>query len=165
LTIKGPIGRFLRLVLRIWSTPLFGIGMRGEEFDIKFLPSRGGTPASLGIDERIAQIDLARDNLLAGLSAVNELKADAERNKEELRQARQQMEQVRLDKTAAEKELDGIKQIAGSHFEVVKKLIGVPSRTQIAQERFIGFLVGFFASLLASGIWWLCGKLYYHFKG
>jgi hypothetical protein len=50
--------------------------------------------------ERLAQIDQARENLLSALSAVDEVKAAAERNKAELRDAIEQIEQTRVEQGA-----------------------------------------------------------------
>jgi DNA repair exonuclease SbcCD ATPase subunit len=143
------------------STPILRFGFRGEEVIFELLPSTEHSP---GIDERIAQIDLAKDSLESALSAVDELKAAAERNKDELRDALERIEQTRADKAAAEKELENVKQIAQADVEVFKKLAGVPSPAQIARERFIGFLVGVIASLTAWGILLILKRLWDQLK-
>jgi chromosome segregation ATPase len=117
-----------------------------------------------GIDERIAQIDVARDSLESALSAIGELKAAAERNKEELRTALGRIEEARAAEAAAEKELENVKQIAQADVEVFKKLAGVPSRAQIARERFIGFVIGVVASLAAWGILRILERFWGHLK-
>jgi ABC-type transporter Mla subunit MlaD len=153
--IKGPIGRFLAFALRVWSTPVLRFGLRGEQFHVELLP---GLRETSSIDERLAQIDDARANLMAALAAVDELKGTAERNKEELRQALERVEQLRADRSAAEKELQDMNTIAKTDIKVFKKLAGIPSRSQIGWERLIGFIIGVAASLIAALIWKALGQ-------
>jgi len=133
----------------------------GECVRVSFLPAR---PETSGIDERLAQIDQARESLVSALSAVNDLKATAERNKAELRDALERIEQTRVEKAIADKQLKSVKQIAQADVEVFKSLAGIPSRAQILQERFIGFIIGVLASLMASGILWTLVRTLNHFK-
>lgn len=151
--MHGFVGRLLAMVYRIWTFPLLRFGVRGDQFQLEFFPSRAAGPA---LDERIAQIDIARENLKAALSAVDELKATAEKNRQDINSALGRLKQVHHDKAAAEKELLNVKQIAEADIDVFRKLAGVPSRRGIARERFIGLIIGIVASFLASLIWWLC---------
>ena len=59
---------------------------------------------------------------------------------------------------SAEKELEAVREIAKSDIGVFQKLAGVPSRQEVAKERFIGFLLGIAASVLASAVWWALTK-------
>lgn len=155
--VKGPIGRGLAYLLRLWFHPVLSLRARGDEYHVELWASMEQTP---GIDERIAQIDVARDNLESALSAIDELKAAAERNKDELRGALERIEQARAAESAAERELENVKQIAQADVEVFKKLAGVPSRAQMARERFVGFLIGVIASLAAWGVLWILKRFW-----
>jgi hypothetical protein len=164
--IKGPVGRFLALLLNAWSTPLLVLGAsRDGRFRVEILPVLdellGKSP---GIDARLAQLDHARDNLVTALQAVDELKATAEKNKRELNQALERIGQAQSEKDAAEKELESVRHIAEADVEVFKRLAGVPSRSQIARERFIGFILGVLASVVATGFVWFGAWLWEYFK-
>jgi hypothetical protein len=107
------------------------------------------------VDERIAKIDVARDNLLEGLQAIDELKREAQENKRELAIAIQTIENLEQERSVAEKELRAIRGIADADTSMLRKVIGVPSQTQIWKERLFGFVSGVMASVVASFIWWL----------
>jgi gas vesicle protein len=147
--IEGKVGRILSAVFRVWTTPLLGIGLRDGKFQVEFGPGQIKTPA---IDERIAQIDIAKKSLETALSAIDELKTTARRNREDLNETLNHLQQAAEDKTAAERELSSIKQIAQTDIEVFRKLAGVPSRGDVARERLFGFIIGVVASLIASGL-------------
>jgi hypothetical protein len=149
--IKGKIGQILSIALRVWTTPVLGIGLRDGKFQVEVGP---GKIKTRGIDERIAQIDIAKQSLEAALSAIDELKTTARHNREDLNEALNRLRHVGEAKTAAERELSSIKQIAQADIEVFRKLAGVPSRADVARERLLGFIFGVAASLIASGLWW-----------
>lgn len=161
--IKGLVGRFLALLLKAWDTPLFVLGYsRDGRFRVELLPEILGK--SPGIDARLARLDHARDNLVAALQAVDELKATAEKNKRELNQALERIEQAQSEKAAAEKDLKSVRQIAETDVEVFKRLAGVPSRSQIGRERFVGFILGVLASVVATGLVWFGTWIWQFFK-
>jgi len=149
--VRGFGARVLGLVVRAWNATLLRIQVDGDRAQVSFLPSE---PAASGIDERLAQIDRARESLESALPAVNELGAAAERNKAELRDALELIEHTRAEKAMAEHQLQNLKEIAQADIEVFRSLVGIPSRAQIARERIIGFILGVIASLIASGIFW-----------
>lgn len=107
------------------------------------------------IDQRIANLDVARDNLVAAVTAIDELKAEAEQNKTELSSALDRLRLLEAEKANAEQELASLRQIASADIAVFQKLAGIPSRRDIVRERLVGFLLGLLASLAASLIWWL----------
>jgi hypothetical protein len=117
--------------------------------------SRDQTPRSQTIDERIANLDVARENLAAAVTAIDELKAEAEQNKGELSSALQRLRMLEIEKATAEQELASLRQIASADMAVFQKLVGIPSRRDIVRERLVGFLLGLLASLAASILWWL----------
>jgi hypothetical protein len=84
--VKGSIGRWLvrtyRLLHSLLSAKIL-IGVRGnDEFCVELVPIKKS-----GIDERIAQIDSAKRNLVAALSAVDDIKTAAQENREDLNDA------------------------------------------------------------------------------
>jgi cell division protein ZapA (FtsZ GTPase activity inhibitor) len=107
------------------------------------------------IDERIANLDVARDNLVAAVTAIDELKAEAEQNKTELSSALERLRSLEAQKASAEQELASLRQIASADIAVFQKLAGIPSRRDVIRERLVGFLLGLLASLAASLVWWL----------
>ena len=56
---KGPVGRFLALLLKAWSTPLLSFGIRRDgRFHVELLPDLDELlRQSPGIDARLAQLD------------------------------------------------------------------------------------------------------------
>lgn len=145
------IARVLVKALDLWTTPVFSFGVRNGKPFVEFLPT--DSPRG-SIDERIAKIDAARHNLAEALEAIDELKATAEINKAEVASALERLDEAQNQKAAAEKELQAVRAIAQTDVEVFKKLAGVPSKTDIAKERLVGFLIGVTASIFASIIWW-----------
>ena len=74
----------------------------------------------LGIDERIRKIDKARENLVEGLAAIDELKQSAERSTTEARAALEQLAQLKLDKQSLEA-------IIATDVRVFREVAGIPS--------------------------------------
>ena len=111
--IRGPLGRLCATLFKwaytFWYSTVLRFGIRGNQFYFEVFPSEQDTA---GVDQRLAQLDTARRNLLVALSAVDELKETAERNKDELRQALARVAELRSHKSAAERELREIKTIA-----------------------------------------------------
>lgn len=155
------VAAFLSTLTAAMSQPVLRIGTRnGRPYaDIVF-----DSAPRQSIDERIAKIDAARANMAEALSAIDELKEAANTNKADLEAALEQLGQTRAAKSAAERELNVVRKIANSDVEVFRRLAGVPSRSQVAKERALGFVFGVIASLLASGLWWLIAKLCPVFK-
>ena len=101
------------------------------------------------IDERISKIDLAKKNLLESLSAIDELKTEAENNKLEFEKTINDLNRIKTDKSTLETEYDSLKQLSTKELNSLKTLIGIPDKNK---ERLIGFVSGIVASLIASGI-------------
>jgi hypothetical protein len=155
------VAAFLKTLTDVMSKPVLRIGtMNGVPFaDIVFDDKPRQT-----IDERIAKIDAARNNLADALIAIDELKAAAGTNKADLEVALEQLGRTQAEHTAARKELELVRQVANSDVETFQRLAGVPSKLHIAKERALGFVFGVLASLLASGIWWAVTKLWPYLK-
>lgn len=104
------------------------------------------------IDERIKKIEIAKQNLIDGLSAIKELETEAENNKNEIKKALLEIQKLRVNKDDLEKELNSIKQVISSDVSSFKKIAGIPTEMQKKRERILGFISGVIASVLASGI-------------
>lgn len=104
------------------------------------------------LDERIARIDAARQNLVEGINAIDELKREAEKNKKDVTQALKQVAVLERDKASLNQEIQTMRAVLDSDVEAFRKVAGVPSETEIRKERYIGFISGVIASVIASGI-------------
>lgn len=138
--------------LDLWTKPVLRFGIEDGKPTVEFFPER---TERVNVDQRIQKIDAARRNLCEALDAIDELKAAAEENKTELSIALELLNTVRTDQKSAERELTAVRDIAKSDIEVFQRLAGVPSQKQIAKERFVGFLLGVTASIVAAAIWQL----------
>ena len=137
-------------LLKWWSTPVFRYGVENGRAYAKLFP---GLDEEEGIDERIRKIDEARENLVFALSAIDELKNEADLNKKEAHDLKARIQELSLEKSAVDVELQEIKKITGSNIDAFKRVAGIPSRQQIAKERLVGFILGILASLLATLLW------------
>jgi hypothetical protein len=155
------IATILTKALDLWTKPVLRFGIEDGRPTIEFNP----VPIQrASVDERIAKIEVAKRNLTEALEAMEELQQAAEENKAELATAIERLGLAQKERSSAERELEAVRGIAQSDIEVFKKLAGVPSRMAIAKERFIGFLLGICASVIASGLWWGVMKLWPLFK-
>jgi hypothetical protein len=62
------------------------------------------------------------------------------------------LDELRKNKNILESELEKTKEIISTDIGTFRKMAGVPTPQQIIRERFIGFISGVIASLIASGI-------------
>lgn len=141
--------------MTLWTKPVLQLRIRADRASVEFMPK---VAPRQSIDERIEQIDSARLSLVGALTAIDELKFSAEKNKVELAATLKTLTAAQTQSASAEKELEAVREIAKSDISVFQKLAGIPSRSQIAKERFIGFLLGIAASVLASALWWALSK-------
>lgn len=111
------------------------------------------------IDERIAMIDSARANLLEGVQAIDELRQQAEQNKKDVANAMQQIALLERDKNSLEEQRKAIAAMIDSDVTAFQRIAGIPSKTAIRRERFIGFISGVIASTVASGVVWMIVKI------
>jgi len=112
------------------------------------------------IDERIKKIDLAKKNLVEGLSAIEELKTEAQNNQRDAQNALLEIKRLKGDKSNLETELESIKRVIKSDVSTFKKIAGIPTDKEIKRERVMGFITGVFSSIIASGLIWLGIYLY-----
>jgi hypothetical protein len=155
------ISILVNTILDIWTKPVLRLKIEDGKPSVELFPH---TSPVVSIDERIQRIDAARQNLAEALDAMDELKIAAEQNKAELATAIERLDAARQERASAEKELQGVREIAQSDIEVFKKLAGVPSKLEIAKERLLGFLFGVLASVVASMIWWGLTKFLPYFN-
>lgn len=116
-------------------------------------------PATKSVDERVARLDEARNALMEGLQAIDELRDEADRNKQDLAAALAELSTVQVSKATAERELYAVKEAVNVDIEVFRSLARIPNEAQIRRERLMGFITGVLASILASTIWWAGSKL------
>jgi multidrug resistance efflux pump len=140
----------LALLFRVWTKPLIQFGVKNGKAHIVILPERGD---QVGADERIRKIDEARNNLASALTAMDELKEEANTTKAEAEALREKVSSLIYEKNLASNELNEIQNLVESNIGVFQRLTGVPTRKQIAKERFVGFALGILASLIASLLW------------
>lgn len=155
------IATALSKALDLWTKPVLRFGIEDGKPTVELFPERTDRAS---VDERIQKIDAAKHNLSEALDTIHELKVAAEQNKAELSVALERLNDAKLQQMTAERELTAVRDIARSDIEVFQRLAGVPSRKQIAKERFIGFLLGITASIVAAGLWtlgeWLWQRLW-----
>ena len=111
--------------------------------------------ATQSIDDRIAKIDEARNNLVEVLNAIDELRSAAEKNRHDAEAALRQLEQLEHDKANLEKDLASTRDIIEADVTVFKQIAGIPSADDIRRERVLGFITGVVSSVVASGVVWL----------
>jgi hypothetical protein len=116
-------------------------------------------PATKSVDERVARLDEARNALMEGLQAIDELRDEADRNKQDLATALAELSTVQVSKATAERELYAVKEAVNVDIEVFRSLARIPNEAQIKRERLMGFITGVLASIIASAIWWAGSKL------
>lgn len=145
------IANALVKAVNLWTKPVFGFGIRDGRAYAELMPK-----VSLyeTVDARLAKIELARKNLTDALEAIDELKSASEANQRELAIALERLHDAKEKKTSVEKELQAVQSIAQADIGVFRKLAGVPSKTEIAKERLVGFFLGVLASIVATVIWW-----------
>ncbi len=107
---------------------------------------------SSSLDERLKKLDVAKESLEESLSAIEDLKLEANKNKQELEEALERLSFLEQEKATAEEELKEIRKIAESDSQVFRKLAGVPGQNEIFRERIIGLVTGVFASIVAAGV-------------
>jgi len=137
--------RLIRFYFRIFDYLLSGVGI-GFRTDFPLLME---VPVSRSRDDRIAKIDDAKSNLQDALSALSELKSEAETNKAELEEALRRLAEARAGHAAEAEQLEQIRAIAEADITAFRRMAGINP----ARERLIGFLGGVAASLIAAGLW------------
>jgi hypothetical protein len=151
------VGRALNTLLRFYLRPFDKMLRQFESLGIATPAVKVQWAESKTRDERIAKIDVARENLQDALAALGDLKAEAEHNQIALNEAIQKLDATKAGHAFETKQLEQVREIAEADIAAFRRLAGInPTR-----ERFIGFLGGVFASLIAAALWrlgeWVIG--------
>lgn len=120
---------------------------------------------SQSLDERIAKIEEARNNLFEALQAVDDLRRTADENKQELKEALEKLTQMESQKASLSTELAEIQKIKNADVGAFRDLIGIPTAKDKWWERFIGFVSGIVASIIASALWIFGTNIVKYFLG
>jgi hypothetical protein len=113
----------------------------------------GDKPSQETIDSRIAKIDSARTSLSEALSAMDELKDRAEKNRRDLEFLRYQIQRAETHRKGVSGELEVLTEMAALDSEAVRRALKLPTRVSIWTERVIAFLFGVVSSTVASYIY------------
>lgn len=98
-------------------------------------------------DERIAKIEIARDALVESLSAIDQMKIDAEKAKKDYEKNSENLNRIIESSQDAEEKLADIRAAMQSDISAFQSLAGVPN---IKRERWIAFLAGILASTVSA---------------
>jgi prefoldin subunit 5 len=109
---------------------------------------------SESIDARLKKIETARQNLTEALTAMDELKETAERNRRDLEDLTGAIARAESDKADLNAQLEALKKLSDIDTEVVREAPRIPTEVDKWKERIWGFVVGgVIAGLVATGIW------------
>lgn len=142
---------YIELIAKILKRLRFRI--RGGAIEVSF-----DRKVEENIDERIRKIDVARANLVDGLSAIDELRQSAEDNKKEVQAALEQLAVLEKDKAHLQEKLQSVRQVISSDVQAFREVAGIPSQSDIRRERVVGFVSGVIASIVASGVIYAIAK-------
>lgn len=145
-----PLDRLVQAAIRLWTYPVAGTEYKDGKSRIVLFPSRAYRKSAERTD---SESNVARESLQAAFDAVKRLQDDAFASEQALAHTSETLQAVHEKKALADRELESVRQIAASDITAFQKLAGVPSPTQVARERFIGFILGVLASLLATAVW------------
>lgn len=106
-------------------------------------------PPPPSIDQRLAKIEVAKAALVESLSAVEELQRQAQDSKVEHERVRAELATAVASKDDVERKLQAVQKLIAQDVDAFQALAGVPN---VGKERFIGFVSGFLASIIASGV-------------
>jgi hypothetical protein len=115
--------RIFRTVLKIMSGSM-GVTVALDLVDALVNNEKGD------VDKRIAKIELARENLLEALCAIDEIKMSAQQHKKELAEIRDSVAEIgkERDQLSADKEL--LVQMTATEKDRLREMLGVPTRLQ-----------------------------------
>jgi chromosome segregation ATPase len=153
LKFKGPIAATVARVLYLWFEifdRLLGarVRIRGDSAGLSLSLERPSNRIG-SIDERIEKLDVAREHLADALLAIDDLKNTAKDSKIELAELQNRFTVLEEQKASAESKLEEIQIVTRSDIEAFRTLAGIPN---VRRERFIGFVSGLVASLIATAI-------------
>ncbi len=101
--------------------------------------------------ERIRKLDEAKDSLVEGLEAIEELKREAKVSQVEVEKALGQITALEENKASLEQELKHVKTLIKADVNTFRKVAGL-SDADVQKERILGFVSGVLASIIASAL-------------
>ncbi|MDF1740472.1 MAG: hypothetical protein P1U86_15030 [Verrucomicrobiales bacterium] len=107
---------------------------------------------SKSIDKRIEKLDDAREALSQGLDAIDELRTDASRHKNEVKKALEELSDLSSETAELEAKKDSIAKVLDSEVSAFRDVAGIPSEVQRRRDKVLGFVSGVIASMVASGL-------------
>src|SRR5690606_33743463 len=109
------------------------------------------------LDDRLAKIDVARENLAEALRAMDEIRDQAKDNKHALEALNRELEGTSREKENAAKEIETLRSLAQLDTETDRRALGVPTtRRRMGGLRF-SCSRGGIASLAAAWLWRVIG--------
>jgi hypothetical protein len=145
------------LVVTLLATELVRFAKRlNVKFGIKILGFEIGVgPAETTetIDARLQKIEVARTSLVEALSAMDELKTMAEKNKSDLADLIAAINRAEHQKVSLDEEVHTLRALAALDSEGVRKGLKLPTAVDLWRERIYGFIFGLIAAVLGSFIW------------
>ena len=107
-------------------------------------------PETLSLDERIKKLEEAKISLTQALTAIDELQHQASKNKADAEKALKDLIALEKDKEKLDEQIKADKQLISTDVEHFKKMAGIPTEQEKRRDRFVGFISGVFASILAT---------------
>lgn len=145
------VGRLLKnLRLRLNLDPLAPFS---PSISIEYTSSRRA-------DERIERLEDARKALSEGLQAVEDLKQEAEKNKQDSVQALATLAKLREHNASLSQQIEASKTIIESDIDAFRKIAGIPSEREQRRDKLLGFWTGVLASIVAAVLWALGSYLW-----
>lgn len=116
-----------------------GGALGGSVADLLFTLKKAETS---DIDARIAKFDVARENLMEAMAAIDEMKASAESKKQELTDLEKSVAEIgkQRDDLNADREL--IARLTSSDKDRLRRVLGAPTRLQSIVTTIASFVFG-----------------------
>jgi uncharacterized protein YhaN len=146
------INAFIKMQSQLYGVkPVPQVRIRPQRGIIKFyIDKKQGQEA---IDERIAKIDVARENLTDALAAMDQLREYAQENKRDLEYLNEKIQKAEASKANVSDELSALKQMSAFDSVTVRRVLGLPTRTSVWIDRCVAFVLGILASTIASFVY------------
>jgi len=103
-------------------------------------------------EQRLNRLDDAREALKETLDAIDEIKAEAQRNEQRQAVALQALQDTLQSHETAEQKLASIKKLMEVDVSTLREAAGIPN---VGKERLIGAVSAVLCSLVAAGVWLL----------
>lgn len=107
------------------------------------------------MDQRLAKIEAARENLTDALTALEDLQTEAQANSRALTELTVRLDKAEERKSIVQKDIHTLRELAKLDAESVRKGLGIPTRGKVWLERGFAFVLGIVGSIIASWLWQL----------